>query len=154
MTKLLLRFGQNTIGSSGSVWASNYIRLSHEYPKLFQEPQSDAYSQEQKKFASCAHDTLAYFVDLTCCQYRSYEEEKLGWLVKQTERVVATWRKERDHIPKESDRNTGDEVERSVVEIQRKTTHILQNCCEIIERKELWKCQENLSQTCSDFSLK
>ena len=145
---------------------SDYIRLSNEYPTLFQEPQSDAYGQELKTFASCAHDTLAYFVDLTMkddvlsatsyteCHYRSYEEEKLGWLVKQTERAVVTWREERNHIPKESDRNTGDEVECSVVEIQRKAIHILRNCCEIIEREELWKRQENLSQKCSKLLSK
>ena len=84
--------GTYYIGSSGSVWVSDYLRICHEHPSLFQESSLNAISNMLNKFVCRIHDTLFYFVDITMteyvqsettepsCQYRQYGEEKLNWL--------------------------------------------------------------------------
>ena len=53
------------IGSCGSVWASDYMRLSHELPMLFQEASSgNNYSIEFRKLVTSTHDVVFYFVDV------------------------------------------------------------------------------------------
>ena len=51
------------IGSSGSVWASDYMRLCHEHPHLFQEVLEHEYAL--KKFSAYLHDIAYYFSDIT-----------------------------------------------------------------------------------------
>ena len=54
------------IGSSGSVWASDYMRLYHELPLLFQENPTDTdCSITCERIAIHSHDALYYFTDLT-----------------------------------------------------------------------------------------
>ena len=81
------------IGSCGSVWASDEMRLSdHELPVLFQEASSGnkEYSIEFRKLITFSHDVFFYFIDLTMkedvicatpqtvCQHYCYENEKLS----------------------------------------------------------------------------
>ena len=89
------------IGSSGSVWASDDLKLCHEHPSLFQESGLSPCSNNLNKYVVChIHDILFYFGDLTMkedvqnattkphCQHRQYEEEKLHWLVQQSQEAV------------------------------------------------------------------
>ena len=53
------------IGSSCSVWASDYMRLCYEVPQLFQEnSQNNGLSKEMQKLAIRSHDAVYYFTDL------------------------------------------------------------------------------------------
>ena len=92
------------IGSSDSVWASDY----HEHLSLFQESRQSAISNTLNKFVCHIHDILFYFVEITMkedvqsattepsCPFRKYEEEKLEWLLQQIEVAVLTWREEKE----------------------------------------------------------
>ena len=54
------------IGSSGSVWASDYMRLCYEVPQLFQEnSENTGLSKEMQKLVIRSHDVVYYFTDLT-----------------------------------------------------------------------------------------
>lgn len=54
------------IGSSGSVWASHYMRLCHKVPTVFQEnPENTDFSTEFQRLGIRSHDVLSYFTDLT-----------------------------------------------------------------------------------------
>ena len=96
------------IGSSDSVWASDYLRICHEHLSLFQESRQSAISNTLNKFVCHIHDILFYFVEITMkedvqsattepsCPFRKYEEEKLEWLLQQIEVAVLTWREEKE----------------------------------------------------------
>ena len=119
------------IGSCGSVWASDYMRLSHELPMLFQEASSgNNYSIEFRKLVTSTHDVVFYFVDVTLkedvicatpqtgCQHYCYENEKLAWLVEnQLDEIMRIWTedKERD---KESEEILANELLGKLVSIK------------------------------------
>ena len=150
------------IGSSGSVWASDYLRICHEHPSLFQESRQSAISNTLNKFVCHIHDILFYFVEITMkedvqspttepsCPFRKYEEEKLEWLLQQIEVAVLAWREEKEGIP-EQEKTIGNNLENSTVRIQEKAAFYKQGCCELIRGKELWDKLENLSNTCSEI---
>ena len=61
------------MGSSGSIWASDYMSLSHEYPTQ----STVMHSQALQKFAYCIHDTqifcilyMVYFHYYVCYTYK------------------------------------------------------------------------------------
>ena len=101
------------IGNSGSVWASDYLRICHEHPSLFQESRQSAISNTLNKFVCHIHDILFYFVEITMkedvqsattepsCPFRKYEEEKFEWLLQQIEVAVLAWREEKEGIPEQ-----------------------------------------------------
>ena len=149
------------IGSSGSVWASDYLKLCHEHPSLFQGSGLNPCSNELNKYVCHIHDILFYFVDLTMkedvqnattkphCQHRQYEEEKLHWLVQQSQDAVL----EKEGILLDSERKIANELENDIHGIQDKAQFCKQNCCELIRKKELWEKLENISNNCSEILL-
>ena len=93
------------IGSSSSVWASDYMRLYHELPSLFQEnPTNTDCSIKCQRLAIHSHDALFYFTDLTVkdnvvcatsqpdCKHFCYEAEKLTWLQNQMDEIIVAWK--------------------------------------------------------------
>ena len=149
-------------GSSGRVWASDYLRQCHEHLSQIQESGLHAYSNGMKKFASYLHDILFYFVDLTmkedvlsapsqpkCQHIERYEEEKTEWLVLRTEEDVLSWSEMRDGIPN-SERDIGSKPEHSTIEIQKKATFCLENCCLSIKNRKLWEKLEDISKDSSE----
>ena len=131
------------IGSSGSVWASDYLRICHEQPSLFQESRQSAISNTLNKFVCHIHDILFYFVEITMkkdvqsattepsCPFRKYEEEKLEWLLQEIEVAVLAWREEKEGIP-EQEKTIGNNLENSTVRIQEKAAFYKQGCCELV----------------------
>ncbi|CAB3976669.1 RNA-directed DNA polymerase from transposon X-element [Paramuricea clavata] len=148
------------IGRSGSVWASDYLTLCHKHPSLFQESGLNPCSNELNKYVCHIHDIMFYFVDLTMmedvqnattkphCQHRQYEEEKLHWLVQQSQDAVL----EKEGILLDSEREIANELENDIHGIQDKAQFCKQNCCELIRKKELWEklFRETLPPMCCD----
>lgn len=149
------------IGSSGSVWASDYMRLCHEQPQLFQESGLHAYSMALKKFSSMLHDTACYFSDLTMeedvknassepeCQHKRYEEQKLSWLVQQIEEAIESWNEEQDGML-ESEKEIGDDLKSKAVEIQIKATCCIENCLQLIVDNKLCEKEDEVSNDCKN----
>ena len=145
------------IGSSGSVWASDYMRLCHEQPQLFQETRSHAYSMPLKKFSSYLHDTAYYFSDLTMeedvrnassepeCQYKLYEEHKLRWLEQQIDEAIQSWNAEEEDGILNSDKEIGHELKAKAVEIQIKAECCIDNCSQLIADNNLYEKEEEVS---------
>ncbi|XP_070580686.1 uncharacterized protein [Ptychodera flava] len=92
------------IGSSGSVWASDYMMLRREVPGLFEPECQHASNQALKTFCAQIHDSLFYFKDTTMkddvacvtsnqdCVFRDYEHKRLRWLCCQLTQAVERWR--------------------------------------------------------------
>ena len=84
------------IGSSGSVWASDLLKIKWEFPQLFEQDVQtnveDASALPVRQLCQRVHDILFYYKDCTLendvlcmtnepdCPFRKYEEEKLNWL--------------------------------------------------------------------------
>lgn len=95
------------IGSSGSVWASDLLKIKWEVPQLFeQDIQTNVEHTSAlpvRKLCRCIHDILFYFKDCTLksdvlcmsnepdCPFRQYEEEKLNWLQTQLSSAESVW---------------------------------------------------------------
>ena len=153
------------IGSSGSIWASDYVRICHEHPSLFQELSLNAISNVLNKFVCRIHDMLFYFANITMkedvqsettepsCQYRQYGEEKLNWLLQQSEGAVLSWREEKEEIP-DCKRKIGNELENKILGVQEKTRSCKRSYCELIRENELWEKLENISKDCFDILLR
>ena len=51
-------------GSSGSVWASDYVKISHEYPHLFEvKTENTQWSVPVKRLCASVLDYTMYFLD-------------------------------------------------------------------------------------------
>ena len=154
---------KSNIGSSGSVWASDYMRLCHEQPQLFQESRSHAYSMPLKKFSSYLHDTAYYFSDLTMeedvrnassepeCQYKLYEEHKLRWLEQQIDEAIQSWNAEEEDGILNSDKEIGHELKAKAVEIQIKAECCIDNCSQLIADNNLYEKEEEVSNDCKNL---
>ena len=150
------------VGSSGSVWASDYMRLCHEQPQLFQESGLHAYSTALKKFSAYLHDIAYYFSHLTMeedvtnassesdCQHRLYEEHKLHWLVQQTEEATESWNEEEDSIL-ESEKVIGTDLKSKAVDIQKKAKCCIENCLQLIVDNKLYEKEEDVSNDCKEL---
>ena len=82
------------IGSSGSVWASDQLKIKWEVPQLFEQSVELPYEYPLvlRKFCHRMHDILFYFQDCTMkddvlcatacpdCKFKTYEMKKLNWL--------------------------------------------------------------------------
>ena len=82
------------IGSSGSVWASDLLKIRWEFPQLFEQVVQtnveDTSALPVRKLCQRVHDILFYYKDCTLendvlcmtnepdCPFRKYEEEKLN----------------------------------------------------------------------------
>ncbi len=98
------------IGSSGSVWASDLLKIKWEVPQLFeQNVQTNVehtFALPVRKLCRRIHDILFYFKDCTLksdvscmsnepdCPYRQYEEEKLNWLQTQLSSAESVWKED------------------------------------------------------------
>ena len=50
-------------GSSGGIWGSDYIRISHEYPNLYEKGGESDFSMPVKRLCSAISDHCSYFID-------------------------------------------------------------------------------------------
>ncbi len=66
------------VGSSGSVWASETVRLRHEYPDVFEMQTENEYSVAFRTFCARLQDSLYLYVDMS-------EEEDLKKMTNQTD---------------------------------------------------------------------
>ena len=86
------------IGSSGSVWASDYMHIRYVRPDLFEKEDSIQQTRfSTRKAAAFLSDTVNYYVMSTLeedfmrltksskCQFRLYELEKVDWLIRRLE---------------------------------------------------------------------
>jgi hypothetical protein len=83
------------------------------------------------------------------CQHRQYEEEKLHWLVYQSQDAVL----EKEGILLDSERKIANELENDIHGIQDKAQFCKQNWCELSRKKELWEKLENIANNCSEILL-
>ena len=97
------------VGSSGSIWASDYLYLRWSLPQIFEESSivRQRYSICFRSFASRLHGILLYFLDVTnkadlrcmtdngSCIFRKYEELKLAWLGKQIYLAITNFTEEK-----------------------------------------------------------
>ncbi|XP_068696413.1 uncharacterized protein [Montipora foliosa] len=141
------------VGNSGSVWASDYMRLCHGQPQLFQESGLHPYNTALNKFSAYLHDTAYYFSDLTeeedvtnassepDCQHRLYKEQKLHWLVQQTEEAIESWNEEEDGIL-ESERVIGNALKSKAIDIQIKAKCCIENSLQLISDNTLYEKED------------
>ena len=96
------------IGSSGSVWASDLLKIKWEVPQLFEQTvqSNDEHTSALPVRKLCRRrviDILFYFKDCTLesdvlcmsnepdCPFRQYEEEKLSWFQTQLLSAESVW---------------------------------------------------------------
>jgi len=128
------------IGSCGSVWTSDYMRLSHELPMLFQEASSGNidYSIEFRKLVTFSHDVVFYFVDLTMkdvicatpqtgCQHYCYENEKLVWLKNQLDKIMVIWTEDKERV-KESEKHGQMSCWKNLSALKKTQLHFKETC--------------------------
>ena len=155
------------IGSCGSVWASDYMRLSHELPMLFQEASSGNkdYSIEFRKLVTFSHDVVFYFIDLTmkedviCAtpqtgyQYYCYENEKLAWLVNQLDEIMRVWTEDKERA-KESEETLAKEFPEKLVSIKENAASLQRDMLIYVKQEKLWETMEDLLSECSRYLRK
>ena len=149
------------IGSCGSVWASNYMRLSHELPMLFQEASSgnNDYSTEFRKLVTFSHDVLFYFVDLTmkedviCAtpqtgyQHYCYEDEKLAWIKNQLDEIMGIWKEDKERA-NESEETLANELLEKLISIKENAVSLQGNMLFYVKQEKLWDIMEDLLSEC------
>ena len=100
------------IGSSGSVWASDQLKIKWEVPQLFEQSVESEleYPLPLRKFCHRVHDILFYFQDCnlksdvmcvtsnTDCKFKGYEMKKLHWLKKQLSEAVNAFHEEKETL--------------------------------------------------------
>lgn len=152
------------IESCGSVWASNYMRLSHELPMLFREASSgnNDYSIEFRTFS---HDVVFYFIDLTMkdvicairqtgCQHYCYENEKAAWLVEnQLDEIMSIWTEDKERA-KESEETLANELLEKLVSIKENTASLPQYAYLCKTREAVGHNGEHLLSECSQYVRK
>ena len=155
------------IGSCGSVWASDYMRLSHELPMLFQEASSGNidYSIEFRKLVTFSHDVVFYFVDLTMkedvicatpqtgCQHYCYENEKLVWFKNQLDKIMGIWTEDKERV-KESEETLANELLEKLISIKENTASLQRNMLFFVKQEKLWNSMEDLLSEFSQYLRK
>lgn len=99
------------VGSSGSAWASDHMRVHSKLPHLLEIPGTGDANMPTalKQMCACVHDSTFYFVDttteadVTCvtrrseCEFREYELKRIRALEEMVEDALDTWeRTEKD----------------------------------------------------------
>jgi hypothetical protein len=152
------------IGSSGSVWASDYIHIRHNYPQLFEKPEkrddSIHWCLAVKKFCAQVEDYVNYFCDTTeecdvkkvkksesCC-HKSYEAKRLGSLTSGLELAKTLYLAEIDTIPEKEQQEL-----LSVIGSVNMLEKCVQNCRQQlpgINGQTLFMLYEPLLKACED----
>ena len=100
------------IGSSGSVWASDQLKIKWEVPQLFEQSVELAheYPLVLQTFCHRVHEILFYFQDCTMkddvlcvtagpdCQFKTYEMKKFNWLKTQLSEAVSLLQEEKKKV--------------------------------------------------------
>ena len=91
------------VGSSGSVWASETIRLRHEDPAAFEVEKTETNAEYSLGFRKCCarlHDDLSLYYDMTesddlnkiteehNCKFYAYEKQRAGHLKLRLEKIL------------------------------------------------------------------
>ena len=146
------------IGSGGSVWASDYMRLCYEVPQLFQEnPQNTSLSLELQRLAIRSHDVVYYFTDLTMeedvatetgCKYCCYEQEKLTWFQNQITDVIIQY-KEAVHL--EAEQKIGSELLEKLSGLQKKAASVQAQLLTHVQQGKLWDVTKDILSDCQQY---
>ncbi|XP_070570891.1 uncharacterized protein [Ptychodera flava] len=99
------------VGSSGSVWASEFVHIRQEHPDVVEvDPDkygSPRYSVTFRQTLATLHDALFQYVDMSVqsdmtritqskdCTHKQYEKERLDHLSKQVEKAVSSFHKQK-----------------------------------------------------------
>lgn len=146
------------IGSGGSSWASDYMRLSYEVPKLFQEsPQNTSLSIELQRLAICSHDVVYYFTDLTMeedvmrvktetgCKYFCYEQEKLISFQNQISYITIQY-KEAVHL--QSEQEIGSELLETLSGLRKTAESVQTQMLAHTRQGKLWDVTKDILSDC------
>ena len=149
------------IGSSGSVWASDYMRLCYEVPQLFQEnSQNNGLSKEIQKLAIRSHDTVYYFTDLTIeedvmrvttemdCKHYCYEQEKLIWFQNQISNITIQYQ-EAVHL--ESEQEIGSKLLENLSNLREKATSVQTQMLTHVRQGKLWDETKDILSDCQRY---
>ena len=150
------------IGSSGSVWASDYMHLCHEAPTL-ENPANTDYSTEFQRLAIHSHDVVFYFTDLTMeedvvrvtsqpnCKHFCYETEKLEWLQNQIDEIAMAW-KETAQTAKESEQVVANELLEDLCSIREKAAATQKEMLLYVQQGKLWNVTRKFYKTVNSIS--
>ena len=142
------------IGSSGSVWASDYMHIRYMRPDLYEiENEGDETSYRGRQGCAIISDTLSYYVmttvkdDLfqmtksTNCPHRTYEEEKIQWLKSCIEYAQA-------FVLSSDDDDDADEEVKQLQQAAQEILQVTQDISEAIQNKKsnavVWKKVQEL----------
>ena len=154
------------IGSSGSVWASDYMRLYHELPSLFQEnPTNTDCSIKRQRLAIHSHDALFYFADLTMkdnvvratsqpdCKHFCHEAEKLTWLQNQIDEIIVAW-KETPQVVDKSELVLASELLKDLISIKENAATVQKEMLLHIQEGNWWTVTEDILKACEVYLKK
>lgn len=146
------------IGSGGSLWASDYMRLSYEVPKLFQEsPQNTSLSIELQRLAICSYDVVYYLTDLTMeedvmrvktergCKYFCYEQEQLISFQNQISYITIQY-KEAVHL--QSEQEIGSELLETLSGLRKTAESVQTQMLAHTRQGKLWDVTKDILRDC------
>ena len=149
------------IGSSGSVWASDYMRLCYEVPQLFQEnSENTGLSKETQKLVIRSHDVVYYFTDLTMeedtmrvtaekdCKHYCYEQEKLIWFQSQISDITIQYQ-EAAHL--ESEKEIGSKLLENLSKVLEKATSVQTQMLAHVRQGKLWEETKDILSDCQQY---
>ena len=150
------------IGSSGSVWASDLMKIKWEVPQLFEQSQNTAFRSfplELRKFCHRVRDTVYYFKEYTIkndvmcvtsspdCEFKQYEVKKCAWLDTQLSEAVNSFNEEKANITLAADIACATELLGLINSIQELLTDM--NVNTIANAHCLWEHLEKVTDLCS-----
>lgn len=151
------------VGSGGSVWASDYMRLCYEVPCPFQEnPLSTDLSTDLQKLALRSHDVVYYFTDLTMekdvkkinadadCKYFCYEQDKLVWFCTQINNIII---EDGEADYSESEQEIRLEIVKQLLEIKEMTTLVQVQMLTQVQEGTLWETTNNILSKCQEYLI-
>ncbi len=120
------------IGSSGSVWASDLVKIKWEAPQLFEQSENLAHGfpLELRKFCHRIRDIAYYFEDCTMksdvmcvttapnCRFKAYERKKRVWLQTQLSEAVNSFKQEKEKLTRVTDIASATELLGLISDIQ------------------------------------
>ena len=149
-------------GSSGSVWASDQLKIKWEVSQLFEQPTTSTsmYALPLRKFSHRVHDVLFYFKDCTLesdamcvtnnpkCKFREYEMKKLKWLKHQLSEAISLFNEEKEALV-QHEVSCGTELMGIINNIQEVIDEInITNST--LSANTLWVHQKNVVNLCDD----
>ena len=149
------------IGSSGSVWASDYMRLCYEVPQLFQKnSENTGLSKEMQKLFIRSHDVLYYFTDLRLeegtmrvtaekdCKHYCYKQEKLIWFQNQISDITVQYQ-EAAHL--ESEKEIGSKLLENLSKVLEEATSVQTQMLAHVRQGELWEKTKDILSDCQQY---